>query len=1477
MPTTTSSRHESSSRRASEISNSSSRPTRRDLPSTDNRRSHSTGLPPRDDGDMDEETRARLARREERRRRREQEKGEEGRSARRSSSLPRPPSPSLVGKPTSPFAKIERAARSMDVAAFDEAAPDKKVESLSAKKAAYLRAVEKRDQRARRRSGETLDIAEAHPSSIARSKSADSDDVVQSSDRSGRSSKYRTNREHGSESSPSKKERKSRRVSSLSAVEGEKLERRRTGDTDLSKSSSSGDKVRKREKRHSNESTHSSKDKKRSSRHKDDESHSHKSRKSSSRTNDDEKSSRSKDKTRSKDGRSESHRSSRRSGGLGELPERPPKDKSRARNSDPLSPSVEQREEFRRRREERLAVGEDGTMDETKDEEYRRRRREERRAKREERIRSTDISGQPAARSRIRSSSVPRYSDLRSRDEGIREPRRIVSLPGTASAGREAEGTATAERKIIFGTQPSRDNSEPGIDRESGLYGSNDAEAARERLRERMTARETFKEASMSDSETASKSNRSREMVIDDDALVSTRPKLVDVKRRGIASVLKQQRTNAVENTKIVPSSSSSSESETEAESLAECDRESDDEESSDDEETWTVRVALISAVDLPLNVIPNMPLCPVLKFGIITLPAEEGDAGNCGDLEEAEPQRSSEQMPSVVSRIQSSGLASIPKARILCTSNKILSKRDNGSVEFHEEMRWDKVKRPMHAALVVELSARAALPPPNLKESPFITQSKGSNVVQQEAPSLQCESARGTQNIDFRRKSSDHDSGIDSGAGQVSDVTRSQSGSQVGDKTGRQGPLENETSAAAASIPSLLRSGSADGDGAAPALHGAGLTGMRALWKRGRQQLEQRQVARLSSESTEGGQSKASNTVAGFVANGKGEGTSDGQSSVAQGFLTRLTTPDRGVPSLTDENVALLRPKKKRKLQMAEDLRLGSIVIPLTRLPLENAIQNKEAARIEQWYQLDSRDILVQSQTTPTWRSKGTTKPLPRRSPNVQLEISFSPPEVVDESEDDMDDVSIGELNALDFSGADDELIGDGMPAPGENRSPSLAKGVTSRSFARRAAGRSFSRRVASEIRSQEKANEKEAAVQFSPTPPVKKVPEDPVLEPGLIDYICVVGVSNIGDQKDDDGSRGWVNTSPECNLLEQFPPDEFHAKHGRNVELANKVEWFCFPEGWKLWRGEGPPSPADLNIQRFSSSSSTTVLHSNAAFDSCLGCTTSFSWFVIASNSDEYGSRNVKTYGAVIKFYVPAPKGIDQTQDDYAQTILGPVKPEATTAGAAAKRLWVPMGICLTSNLPIVGVMEALLLRICETLAAADSLSSQQKILAMIHKDIANLIFNFQTPIPGVLHCSIPFLQGERLHVTLPPPTGLPPLPHGSSVTSVCRLLGAEGLNLMLAALLTECKIIIHSDEISNLAMVAEVTTALIYPFYWALPCIPVLPDAMLEFVEAPLSYFLGIPTSSIKLIDPNVLEDVVVVDLDSDFGSSDYFDGR
>jgi hypothetical protein len=127
--------------------------------------------------------------------------------------------------------------------------------------------------------------------------------------------------------------------------------------------------------------------------------------------------------------------------------------------------------------------------------------------------------------------------------------------------------------------------------------------------------------------------------------------------------------------------------------------------------------------------------------------------------------------------------------------------------------------------------------------------------------------------------------------------------------------------------------------------------------------------------------------------------------------------------------------------------------------------------------------------------------------------------------------------------------------------------------------------------------------------------------------------------------------------------------------------------------------------------------------------------------------------------------------------------------------------------------------------------------KLCEMLQKDLGNLIVNFSQPIPGVVHCSVPFLFGERLHITTSPPNGLPPLPHGGAVASTCRLLGAEGLTLLLAAALTECNLLIHSVNVANVAMVAEVITALIYPFTWQLPYIPILPKDMMEFLDAPL----------------------------------------
>ena len=566
---------------------------------------------------------------------------------------------------------------------------------------------------------------------------------------------------------------------------------------------------------------------------------------------------------------------------------------------------------------------------------------------------------------------------------------------------------------------------------------------------------------------------------------------------------------------------------------------------------------------------------------------------------------------------------------------------------------------------------------------------------------------------------------------------------------------------------------------------------------------------------------------------------------------------------------------------KIVEDVRLATLLIPLSKLPFDNEGMK---ATISKWYAMDatvsSNSLSGTTATTSLTGSTVSNRELvmnTKRSPSVLLELSFSSTKVLDDSEDEMEG---DEGGALMWGDGEDGPTGEGN---GANRG--------------RSEGFDDKEKVQDPIsppkpKPKKKRKDKKKKV---------RQPKDPSLEHGLIDFACVLGPKSIGSQRNDDGSKGWVESNPEVTVLERWPKtDEFHGNRGRYYSvLPNMVEWFSFPEGCKLWRGTDPPTHFDLKPR----SSSSTPSASISAFDACLKCASSFTWFVISSTGEDYGSRNIKTVGAVIRFFAPAPFCIDLTQDDYAQfhtmsmddagvsglstdnADAGDDGPEGVGSSRSKqcawslkrKRLWVPLAICLTSTYPIVGILEAMLLRLCETLAyRAKTADSFQTMMKQVHIELANIIVNCSCPIPGVLHCSVPFLSGERLHVTLPPPTGLPPLPHGSCVTSVCRLLGAEGLITLLAAVLTECKILIHSSDIANLAMVAEVVVgALIYPFSWALPYIPVLPEAMLEFIEAPLSYFLGVPSGVMKFIDSQSLKDVVVFDLDQ-AGSPDYFDG-
>jgi len=333
-------------------------------------------------------------------------------------------------------------------------------------------------------------------------------------------------------------------------------------------------------------------------------------------------------------------------------------------------------------------------------------------------------------------------------------------------------------------------------------------------------------------------------------------------------------------------------------------------------------------------------------------------------------------------------------------------------------------------------------------------------------------------------------------------------------------------------------------------------------------------------------------------------------------------------------------------------DLKLGNLRIPLSDLPLEHACPT-----VEKWFQLDTDLATLLPSHAPDTRSiisttETKTNNTTRRSPSVLLQISFCSGQMLNEKEEEpyvtINDF-ITNTTKEESTRSRSNTLGSmvGKPSPG----PAVGVGTFDTSNLSQSLNRGKS-----QLKQQQR-------IMLEETELIRQ--NGPFLEAGIIDYISVVGVHDFGKVQNDDGSKGWLNVTPQCSILEQFPNDDFHSKHGRTCTLSEIVDLWCFPEGCKLWRGPEPPTHMDMNLKRFSASSPPSMASSIAAFDACLNCTTSFLWWVTSSNSDEYGSKLTKTFGAVIRFYVPAPKGVDlTTQVHSSKTVDGATRGDASRA---------------------------------------------------------------------------------------------------------------------------------------------------------------------------------------------------------------------
>ncbi|NXH65720.1 DEN4C protein, partial [Hydrobates tethys] len=107
--------------------------------------------------------------------------------------------------------------------------------------------------------------------------------------------------------------------------------------------------------------------------------------------------------------------------------------------------------------------------------------------------------------------------------------------------------------------------------------------------------------------------------------------------------------------------------------------------------------------------------------------------------------------------------------------------------------------------------------------------------------------------------------------------------------------------------------------------------------------------------------------------------------------------------------------------------------------------------------------------------------------------------------------------------------------------------------------------------------------------------------------------------------------------------------------------------------------------------------------------------------------------------------------------------------------------------------------------------------------------------------------------------------PLPlSGANFSTLLMNLGPENCATLLLFVLLEGKILLHSLRPAVLTGVAEAVVAMIFPFQWQCPYIPLCPLSLATVLSAPLPFIVGVDSRYFDLYDPP--QDIVCIDLDT-----------
>ncbi|XP_076728000.1 DENN domain-containing protein 1C [Callospermophilus lateralis] len=198
----------------------------------------------------------------------------------------------------------------------------------------------------------------------------------------------------------------------------------------------------------------------------------------------------------------------------------------------------------------------------------------------------------------------------------------------------------------------------------------------------------------------------------------------------------------------------------------------------------------------------------------------------------------------------------------------------------------------------------------------------------------------------------------------------------------------------------------------------------------------------------------------------------------------------------------------------------------------------------------------------------------------------------------------------------------------------------------------------------------------------------------------------------------------------------------------------------------------------------------------------------------------------------------------------------------------------LCILSHLPWFEVFYKLLNTVGDLLAQDQVSEAEELLLNLLQQPppgpqvSRGLELGSGVTISGV-HGILPPAPGNSrlLSCFVAPDSGsLPSIPENRNLTELVVAVTDENIVGLFAALLAERRVLLIASKLSTLTSCVHASCALLYPMRWEHVLIPTLPPHLLDYCCAPMPYLIGVHASLAERVRDKALEDVVVLNIDS-----------